>query len=281
MHAIVESRPGDDAALYPLGNEQQVQETTEHLANLAEGAQHVGFYSPASESQASDRAIVDSFQAALVDPFREPHKLPGETGIFALSMLTPASRAKYDSGYVEATVERVDNGVITFEDAEESVTRFEAVKDDVTILDENGYEGYVTDGRVEPLARTIIWADTKEEFLKSTRYEVFASDGETETELGISADEALDIMNAQSETIAPVPSETIFTEPKEKEVAVSVGAIAFSKQFDIEWAEDGTPTLSPNRPHTLLWQKSVHKEIAFDMAATILSPDHPVRQPRQ
>ncbi len=278
MHAIIESRPGDDPALYLLGNEQQVQETTEYLANLAEGARLSGFQTPSSESQTEDSAIIDSLQTALIDPFREPNKLPGDSGAFALSMLNPTERARYDNGYVEALTRRIDSEAITFEDAEERITRFEAIKPDFTVLDENGYESAVTDGRIEPFARTIIWANNREEFLEATRYEVFESDEiDADTTLGVKGDEALTILNAAVEAVPPISAEAAFSNVKERELAQSVGATAFTKQFDIKWSGNGTPSVGLEQPHIMLWKEGEDPRVPLDPVATILSPDHPVR----
>lgn len=277
MHAIVESRPGDEAALYLLGNEQEVQETTQYLANLAEGARLSGFQNPEASHQGDDITIVENFQATLVDPFRQPNKLPAETGVLALGLLSTGDRALYDEAYIEAMTARIDSGALDLDSAAEMITRHETIKDDFVILNEYGLESYVKDGQVKSFARTledVIDLEPPEEDQDDIDIEKM----KREEPKRYAAAEAMAKLIMTEDAVRPLDYNIAFVNPKDEATARSVGATAFTKQYMMDWDQNGTPSLRPGFPHLVLWKEGDDPRVPRDPVVTILSPDHPVRQ---
>jgi len=142
MHAVVESRPGDDAALYLLGNEQRVQETTEVLTNLVNAAQ--------------DPDHMDAFTTSVMPTPNGPQVITGEAVSITKNALDRDLRETYEEFYVGDQVAQLELGFITPDEADARVTTFSRVLEDIVLLDHNGLESNVVIDQFEPRKSTIV-----------------------------------------------------------------------------------------------------------------------------
>jgi len=155
MHAIVESRPGDDAALYLLGNEQEVHETTKALTDLVFGGVQAGVISPETG---------EGFGFEMLDPDRSPHVISGIARQAILEAMDPTNKEACKDGNAEHLLAQLNTGRLTEEEVMARADIVEMQLMDFPIFSHQGIKSITEAGKVVPVAEPLAYFSEPVEF---------------------------------------------------------------------------------------------------------------------